>query len=156
MKRVAMVAALALAVTGTLVSCEQKDRGEIATEVATEWVQDGTETITGVLVDLLVAGIPALGAIPNAEVLVAGLVVDQVLDQIDWSYSTPAPDKEALYRVTATAEAEGEIAAAVVGTLPHLPYSLALPFHLLVDTDDRAVEEWSADFSNASVEVTIP
>ena len=37
-----------------------------------------------------------------------------------------------------------------------LPYSFKLPFPLLVDADDRSIEQWSADIDNAEVQVDVP
>ena len=110
-KGVAVLTALILAVAVTGVSCgTEEDREKISTEVATEWSQDSIDTVSEVVVELLLAS-PALkdnlGKIPHTQTLLAGLVADQIRDKIAWSYSTPAPDRQALYRVTATAAMEG-------------------------------------------------
>ena len=60
----------------------------------------------------------------------------------------PAPERQALYRVTATAALEIEIDLPIVRTWP---YAVTLPFHLLIDTDAEKVQEWTADFDNAAV-----
>ena len=151
-KRVAVLMALMLAVTVTGVYCVGgPDREEIATEVATEWVQGNVDTVSDVVVELLTVA-PALrdtlGRIPSAEALLAGLVADQIQDNIAWSYSTPTLEKRALYRVTATAALEIEIDLPIVGAWP---YAVTLPFHLLIDTDAEKVQEWTADFDNAAV-----
>ena len=151
-KVVAALAALILAVTVVGVSCGGGlDREEIATEVATEWSQDSIDTVSEVVVELLLVA-PALrdtlGKLPTAETLLARLVADQIRDKIAWSYSTPAPDRQALYRVTATAAMEFEIDLPIIG---EWPYAVTLPFHLLIDTDGRTVEEWSVDLDNAAV-----
>ena len=151
-KGVAVLTALILAVTVAGVSCGGgPDREEIATEVATEWVQGNTDTVSEVVVELLLAS-PALkdnlGKIPRTETLLAGLVADQIKDNIAWSYSTPAPEGQALYGVTATAALEIEIDLPTVGAWP---YAVTLPFHLLIDTDAEKVQEWTADFDNAAV-----
>ena len=52
MKRVVILIALMLAVSGTAVSCGE-DRAEISAEVATEWVKDSINTVSEVLVGLL-------------------------------------------------------------------------------------------------------
>ena len=151
-KRVALLMALMLAVTVAGVSCgDGLDREEISTEVATEWSQDSIDTVSEVVVELLLVA-PALrdtlGKMPNTQTLLAGLVADQIRDKVAWSYSTPAPDRQALYRVTATAALEIEIDLPTVGTWP---YAVTLPIHLLIDTDAEKVQEWTADFDNAAV-----
>ena len=149
-KRVAVLMALMLAVTVTGVYCVGgKDREEISTEVATEWVQGNIDTVSEVVVELLIVA-PALrdtvGKMPDTEALLAGLVADQIKDNIAWSYSTPTLEKRALYRVTATAALEIDLP--IVGGWP---YAVTLPFHLLIDTDAEKVQEWTADFDNAAV-----
>ena len=151
-KRVALLMALMLAVTVAGVSCgDRRDREEISTEVATEWVQDSIEVVSDVVVELLILS-PALrdtvGKMPDTEALLAGLVADQIRDNIAWSYSKPALEWQALYRVTATAALEIEIDLPIVGAWP---YAVTLPFHLLIDTDAEKVQEWTADFDNAAV-----
>ena len=151
-KRAAVLMALMLAVTVSGVYCGGgKDREAISTEVATEWVQGNIGTVSEVVVELLTVA-PALrdtvGKMPGAETLLAGLVADQINDNIAWSYSTPAPEGQALYGVTATAALEIEIDLPIVGTWP---YAVTLPFHLLIDTDAEKVQEWTADFDNAAV-----
>ena len=151
-KRVAVLMTLMLAVTVTGVYCVGgKDREEISTEVATEWVQGNIDTVSEVVVELLIVS-PAmrdtLGKMPDTEALLAGLVADQIRDNIAWSYSMPAPERQALYRVTATAALEIEIDLPIVRTWP---YAVTLPFHLLIDTDAEKVQEWTADFDNAAV-----
>ena len=151
-KGVAVLTALILAVTVAGVSCGGgPDREEIATEVAAEWVQDSIEVVSDVVVELLLAS-PALkdnlGKIPRTETPLAGLVADQIRDNIAWSYSTPTLEKRALYRVTATAALEIEIDLPIVGAWS---YAVTLPFHLLIDTDAQKVQEWTADFDNAAV-----
>ncbi len=142
--------ALALAVAG--VSCGGgPDREAISTEVAAEWVEDGVEVVSEVVVELLILSPvlgDTLGKLPGAETLVAGFVADQIGDKVAWSYSTPTPDKQALYRVTATAALEIEIDLPIIG---ERPYAVTLPFHLLIDTDARTVEEWAVDLENAVV-----
>ena len=69
-KRVAVLMALMLAVTVTGVYCVGgKDREEISTEVATEWVQGNIDTVSEVVVELLIVS-PALrdtlGKMPDA------------------------------------------------------------------------------------------
>ena len=151
-KGVAVLTALILAVTVAGVSCGGgPDREEISTEVATEWVQGNVDTVSDVVVELLTVA-PALrdtvGKMPGAETLLAGLVADQIKDNIAWSYSTPAVERQALYRVTATAALEIEIDLPIVGAWP---YAVTLPFHLVIDTDAEKVQEWTADFDNAAV-----
>ena len=151
-KRVAVLMALMLVVTVTGVYCVGgKDRGEISTEVATEWVQGNIDTVSEVVVELLIVS-PALrdnlGKMPRTETLLAGLVADQIKDNIAWSYSTPTLEKRALYRVTATAALEIEIDLPFVRARP---YAVTLPFHLLIDTDAEKVQEWTADFDEATV-----
>ena len=151
-KRVAVLMALILAVTVSGVYCVGgKDREAISTEVATEWVQGNIDTVSEVLVELLTVA-PALrdtvGKMPGAETLLAGLVADQIKDNIAWSYSTPTLEKRALYGVTATAALEIEIDLPIVGAWP---YAVTLPFHLVIDTDAEKVQEWTADFDNAAV-----
>ena len=150
MRRAALLLALVLAVTGTAVSCGQ-DRAEIATEVANEWVQDSTDTVSEVIVELLLVA-PALRDIlenvPSAKTLLAGIVADQIRDKIAWAFSTPSPEDDVTYRVTATAAAEFEIDLPLVEAWP---YAVTLPFHLLIDTEARTVQDWSADFDNAAV-----
>ena len=151
-KSVALLMALVLAVAVAGISCgAEEDREKISTEVATEWSQDSIDTVSEVVVELLLAS-PALkdnlGKIPHTQTLLAGLVADQIRDKIAWSYSTPAPDRQALYRVTATAALEIEIDLPIVGAWP---YAVTLPFHLLIDTDAEKVKEWTADFDNAAV-----
>ena len=150
MKRVSILMALMLAMTGTAVSCGE-DRAEISTDVSTEWVQDSIDTVSEVLVELLMVA-PALrdtlDKVPTAETLLAGFVADQIRDNIAWHYSVPTPEQQALYRVTATAAIEIEIDLPFVDAWP---YAVTLPFHLLVDTDARTVQDWTADFDNAAV-----
>ena len=147
-----VVLALVLAVAVAGVSCGGgPDREAVATEVAAEWVEDSTEVVSEVVVELLILS-PALGdtlgKLPGAETLVAGLVADQMRDKIAWSYSTPAADSKALYRVTATAALEIEIDLPIIG---EWPYAVTLPIHLLIDTDGRVVEEWAVDLDGAVV-----
>ena len=90
----------------------------------------------------------ALGRMPESRSLVAGLVADQLADNIACSYSTPAHDGQALYRVTATASTEIEIDVPGIGVRA---YAVTLPFHLLIDTDGRVVGEWPIDLEGAAV-----
>ena len=144
--------ALVLVAAIAAVSCGGgPDREAIATEVAAEWVEDGSEVVSGVVVEVLVLAPvlrDTLGRMPESRSLVAGLVADQIADQIAWSYSTPAHDGQALYRVTATAALEIEIDLPVIGVRP---YAVTLPFHLVIDTDGRIVEEWAVDLEGAVV-----
>ena len=151
-KSVALLMALVLAVAVAGISCgAEEDREKISTEVATEWSQDSIDTVSEVVVELLLVA-PALrdtlGKLPNTQTLLAGLVADQIRDKIAWSYSTPAPDRQALYRVTATAAMEFEIDLPIIG---EWPYAVTLPIHLLIDTDGRTVEEWAVDLDKAAV-----
>ena len=77
-KGVGVVTALVLAVVVVGVSCGGgPDREEISTEVATAWSQDSIDTVSEVVVELLILS-PALrdtvGKLPGAETLLAGLV----------------------------------------------------------------------------------
>lgn len=150
MTRVVFLMALMLAMIGTAISCG-RDREAISTEVATEWVADSISTVSEVLVELLmVAPVlrDTLEKMPAAETLLAGVVADQIRANIAWHYSAPVPEQQALYRVTATATVEIEIDLPFVEAWP---YAVTLPFHLLIDTDARAVQDWTADFENAAV-----
>ena len=49
--------------------------------------------------------------------------------------------------MTATAAIEIEIDLPLLNTFP---YAVTLPFHLMVDTDARTVQDWTADFDNAA------
>ena len=144
--------ALVLVATVAAVSCGGgPDREAIATEVAAAWVEDGTEVVSDLVVKLLILSPvlgDTLGKLPGAETLLAGLVADQMRDKVGWSYSTPASDSNALYRVTATAALEIEIDLPGIGVRP---YAVTLPFHLVVDTDGRVVEEWAVDLEGAVV-----
>ena len=145
-----MTLVLAVAVFG--VACGgEPDREAIATEVAEEWVKDRMDTVADVVVELLILStvLPdAVRKLPGAESLLARHVANQIGDKVAWSYSTPTPDRQALYRVTATAALEIEIDIPLIG---ELAYAVTLPFNLLVDTDARAVEEWGIDLENAAV-----
>ena len=148
MKRVAILI-LMLAISGTAVGCGE-DRAEISTTVAMEWSQDSIDTVSEVLVELLmVAPVlrDTLEKVPTAETLLTGFVADQIRDDIAWHYSVPVPEQQALYRVTATAAIEIEIDLPLLDTFP---YAVTLPFHLMADTDARTVQDWTADFDNAA------
>lgn len=148
MKRVAILI-LMLAISGTAVGCGE-DRAEISTTVAMEWSQDSIDTVSEVLVELLmVAPVlrDTLEKVPTAETLLTGFVADQIRDNIAWHYSVPVPGQQALYRMTATAAIEIEIDLPLLDTFP---YAVTLPFHLMVDTDARTVQDWTADFDNAA------
>ena len=152
MKKLTVLAALLLAVAFTPISCGNgEDRAQIATEVANEWVEESIDTVSEVIVELLLVA-PALRDvlenIPSAKTVLAGIVADQIRDKIAWRYSTPSPEREAIYRVSATAAAEFEIDLPLVEAWP---YAVTLPFHLLIDTDARTVADWTADFDNAAV-----
>ena len=150
MRRTAVLLALVLAVAVTVVSCGE-DRPGIAAEVANEWVQDSIDTISETIVELLLVA-PALKDIlenvPSAKALLAGIVADQIRDKVAWTYSTPSPQDDVIYRVTATAAVEFEIDLPLVEAWP---YAVTLPFHLLIDTNARTVQDWTADFDNAAV-----
>ena len=151
-KGIAVVTALVLAVAAGGISCGSgPDREEIANAVAEEWVQDSIKVVSDVVVELLILS-PALrdtlGRMQESQALLAGLVADQVRDKIAWSYSAPTRDRQALYRVTATAAMELEIDLPIIG---EWPYAVTLPIHLLIDTDAEKVQEWTADFDNAAV-----
>ena len=146
MKRVAILI-LMLAISGTAVGCGE-DRAEISTTVAMEWSQDSIDTVSEVLVELLmVAPVlrDTLEKVPTAETLLTGFVADQIRDNIAWHYSVPVPGQQALYRMTATAAIEIDLPL-----LDTFPYAVTLPFHLMVDTDARTVQDWTADFDNAA------
>ena len=142
----------ALIFTVVAVACGgEPDREAIAAEVATEWVEDNTEVVSELVVKLLFLSPTlgdTLGKLPFAESLLARLVSDQMRENVGWSYSTPAQDREALYRVTATATLEVEIDLPVIG---ERPYAVTLPFQLLIDTDAKSVEEWAVDLEHAVV-----
>ena len=151
-KGIAAVVALALTVAVAGVSCGGgPDREAISTEVAAEWAQDSIEVVSDVVVELLILS-PALrdtlGRMPESQALLARLVADQVRDKIAWSYSAPTRDRQALYRVTATAALEIEIDLPIIG---EWPYAVTLPFDLLIDTDGRTVEKWAVDLDNVAV-----
>ena len=151
-KGFAVVMALVLAVTVAGVSCGGgPDREAISTEVAAAWAHDSIDTVSEVVVELLILS-PALsdtlGKLPGAETLLARIVADQINDKVAWSYSTPIPDRQAVYRVTATAALEIEIDLPIIG---EWPYAVTLPIHLLIDTDGRTVEEWAVDLDAAVV-----
>ena len=149
MKRAAILL-LMLAISAIPVGCGE-DRAEVSTTVAMEWSQDSIDTVSEVLVELLmVAPIlrDTLEKIPTAETLLTGFVADQIRANIAWHYSEPVSDKQALYRVIATAAIEIEIDLPL---LDAFPYAVTLPFHLMVDTDARTVQDWTADFGNAAV-----
>ena len=148
--RIVVILTLMLAISGTAVGCSE-DRAEISTTVAMEWSQDSIDTVSEVLVELLmVAPVlrDTLEKMPTAETLLTGFVTDQIRANIAWHYSVPTPGQQALYRVTATATVEIEIDLPL---LDALPYAVTLPFHLIVDTDAPAVKDWTADFDNAVV-----
>ncbi len=150
MRGLAVLTVLFFAVA--LVACGGgPDREEISAEVATEWVEDSTEVVSELVVKLLLLSPTlgdTLGKLPGAESLLAGLVADQMREKVGWSYSTPAQDREALYRVTAAAALEIEIDLPIIG---EQPYAVTLPFHLLIDTDARVVDEWAVDLEGAAV-----
>ena len=147
---IAVLAALFLAVAAA--ACGGgPDRAAIAAEVATEWVEDNTEVVSELVVKLLILSPvlgDTLGKLPGAESLLAGLVADQMRDKVGWEYSTPSQDREALYHVTATAALEIEVDLPLIGDRG---YAVTLPFHLLIDTDAREVQEWAVDLENAVV-----
>ena len=152
MSKLAILLVPILALFISAASCgNEEDRTEIATAVATNWVQNGTETVSEALVELLTLA-PALedtlGKMPAAETLVAGLVKDQIRRNVAWRYSTPTSEGQALYRVIATAAFEIEIDLPFVGAWS---FAVTLPFRLLIDTDARTVQHWTADFDNAAV-----
>ncbi len=89
-----------------------------------------------------------LNKMPAAETLLVGLVKDQIRDNVAWRYSTPTSDGQALYRVISTAAFEIEIDLPLVGAWS---FAVTLPFRLLIDTDARIVQNWTADFDNAAV-----
>ena len=147
---VVVTLALVIAVAGTACGGEP-DREAIAAEVATEWVEDNTKVVSELVVKLLLLSPTlgdTLGKLPFAESLLARLVSDQMRENVGWSYSTPAQDREALYRVTATAALEVDIDLPIVG---ERALAVTLPFHLLIETDDRDVEEWAVDLEHAVV-----
>ncbi len=155
MKKFAFPAALFLAVALTVVSCGSgEDRAAIATEVANEWVQDNIDNVSEAIAEALTLA-PALGdfldAVPAAKALVADAVADQIRDKIDWTFSTPSPQDDIIYWVTATAGLGIEIDPPVLAART---YTVSLPFQLLIDTDARAVQEWSADLGAAAVRDT--
>lgn len=92
-----------------------------------------------------------LDAVPAAKALVADAVADQVRDNLDWTFSTPSPQDEVIYRVTATAGLDVEIDPPILAART---YTASLPFHLLINTDAHTVQEWSADFGAAAVRDT--
>lgn len=154
MKKLALLAAIALAVALTVVSCGSgEDRAAIATEVANEWVGGNIDNVSEAIAEALTLA-PALGdflaAVPAAKVLVADAVADQIRDKIDWTFSTPSPQDD-IYRVTATAGLDIEIDPPILAART---YTVSLPFRLFIDTDARTVQEWSADFGAAAVRDT--
>lgn len=155
MKKLAVLAALLLAVALTVVSCGSgEDRAQIATDVANEWVEDNIDNVSEAIAEALTLA-PVLGdfldAVPAAKALVADAVAEQVRDKIDWTFSKPSPQDDALYLVTATAGLDVEIDPPVLAART---YTVSLPFRLLIDTDARTVEDWSADFGAAAVRDT--
>ena len=155
MKQFAFLAAIALAVALTVISCGSgEDRAQIATEVANEWVGDNIDNVSEAIAEALTLA-PALGdfldAVPAAKTLVADAVADQIRAKIDWTFSTPSPQDDIIYRVTATAGLDIEIDPPVLAART---YTVSLPVRLLIDTDARTVQEWSADFGAAAVRDT--
>ena len=155
MRKLAFLAATALAVALTVVSCGSgEDRAAIATGVANEWVEDNIDNVSEAIAEALTLA-PVLGdfldAVPAAKALVADAVADQVRDKIDWTFSMPSPQGEVMYRVTATAGLDVEIDPPILAART---YTVSLPFRLLIDTDARTVQEWSADFGSAGVRET--
>jgi len=154
-KALAVLAALLFAVTFTAVSCGSgEDRAQIATEVANEWVEDNIDNASEAIAEALTLA-PILGdfldAVPAAKALVADAVADQVRDNLDWTFSTPSPQDDVIYRVTATAGLDVEIDPPILAART---YTVSLPFRLLIDTDARTVQQWSADFGSAGVRET--
>ena len=155
MRKLAVLAALLLVVSFTVASCGNgEDRARIATEVANEWVEDNIDNTSDAIAEALTLA-PALGdfldAVPIAKTLVANAVADQIRENLDWTFSTPSPQDEIMYRVTATAGLDVEIDPPILAART---YTVSLPFRLLIDTDARTVQEWSADFGVAAVRDT--
>ena len=144
-----------MAVAVTVVSCGSgEDRAQIATDVANEWVEENIDAVSDAFAEVLTVA-PVLGdfldAVPAAKTLVAEAVAAQVRDKIDWTFSTPSARDDVIYRVTATASLDIEIDPPILAART---YTASLPFHLLIDTDVRAVQEWNADFGAAAVRDT--
>ena len=157
MTRVAVLVALvlAVAVVVAVVSFRSgEDRAAIASEVANEWVEENIDAVSDAMVEVLTLA-PALGGllenVPSAKTLLAGAVADQVRDKIDWTFSTPSPQDDVTYRVTATAGLDIEIDPPILSALT---YTATLPFHLLIDTvrDARnpTVQDTTIDFAGAA------
>ena len=113
----------------------------IATDVAKEWTATSFDQVSEELIGLIVGEAPVVGR------LAAGILSDQINDNIQWSYSTPTRLDNDLYRTTASAKIKLTVSVPLLG---EKTYVSSLPLNLDVDTKERAVSNWSSDFSSAT------
>ena len=139
-----IVAFLALvAIISLATACGSgKSQEEIATEVASAWVNSSIGEVSDKVVDLVVGESPVLDQIAG------DILADQILDNVMWSYSASKREGEYEYQVTATASVTLSAEIPLLGTKA---YVVSMPFILDVDTDAMNVSRWSPDALSASV-----
>ena len=144
MTKITVLLLTSMALVGLWAGCgggESKE--DIATGVAREWVNTSTGLVSEATVELIVGEKPALTQ------LAGGIIADQIRENLSWTYSVPKEESEDRYSVTATAVADLKIGIPLLG---EKAYSVSAPFNLEIDTDARAVSDWSLDLLSARVE----
>ena len=144
MTKIAILLLTSMALVGLWAGCgggESKE--DIAAGVAREWADTSIDQVSDDTVKLII------GEKPFLTQLVGGVIADQIRENLSWTYSVPKEEGEDRYSVTATAVADLRIDIPLLG---EKAYSVSAPFNLEIDTDARAVSDWSLDLHSARVE----
>lgn len=134
-----------------VLGCAKEDRAAVAGDVAEQWARQNVAEAAALVIDLVVEGGLASAPSPlahTAKKALRSLVVDQVVEGLAWTVQRVQHMEGDLYRVTSHA------GVTVEGTLPGLgvrSYTATLPFHILVNVENRTVETWDADLAAATV-----
>ena len=127
-----------------LAGCGNEDNKEqIATEVATRWVDTSTGAVSDPIAELVIGKESALSQ------LAGGALAGLISENLSWAYSEPVRESEDRYRVTVTATADFEVK---MPPLIDTRYLVSVPFSLDVDTDTETVVSWVPYVRSAKIE----
>ena len=115
---------------------------EIAEAVAREWVSSSIDDVSELAMGYLVGNIPVVTRMGG------DWLSDKIRENVTWTYSAPNCREDGRCDVTATARADLNINIPLVMSETA---TIAVPFHLNIDTDRERVANWSADIRSASV-----
>ena len=131
-----------------LPGCAGADKETEAVEVAEQWVDEGIDDVSDVLVDLVRESPVVAVTFDKIPSLLADALSEQVKKQLVIHYTSSTRVSEDIYRVTGKAEVHIEVDLPIVGTRN---FGAALPFTLDVNLAERTADLWTPLFELANV-----